>query len=127
MKYLVLLTPASGKSLDDIKTHMVSERRAVWNAYANGVLREFYFSPSPPTVTLIYEANDELALNAELDRLPMIVERLLDRQVVALGPFAQLQALFDESLTRDKARCWFPQLGRQIHRIETPKLLEARI
>ena len=98
MKYLVLLTPAAGKKVEDIAPHMVAEIKAVWESYNNGVLREFYFSPGPPVVTLIYEVADEATLHSELDRLPMIQEHLLDRQVVALGPFVQFQALFDKSL-----------------------------
>lgn len=96
MKYLVLLTLSEGKSLDDVKPHMVSEIRAVWEGYQRNVLREFYFSPDPPTVSLIYEVPNEAALDVELSRLPMIKERLLDHQVVSLGPFMQLQALFDQ-------------------------------
>jgi hypothetical protein len=98
MKYLVLLTPAAGKTVEDVAPYMVEEIKAVWSSYNSAVLREFYFSPSPPTVTLIYEVADEAAVHAELDRLPMIEEKLLDRQVVALGPFVQLQALFGKSL-----------------------------
>lgn len=98
MKYLVLLTPSAGKTLDDIAPHMAAEIKAVWTSYSEGSIREFYFSPSPPIVTLIYELADDATLHAELDRLPMIEEGLLDRQVVALGPFVQLKTLFDKRL-----------------------------
>ncbi|TBU94627.1 superoxide dismutase [Phytopseudomonas dryadis] len=98
MKYLVLLTPSAGSTLEDITPHMAAEIKAVWASYSKGSIREFYFSPNPPTVTLIYELANEATLHAELDLLPMIKEGLLDHQVVALGPFVQLQTLFDKRL-----------------------------
>lgn len=103
MKYLVLLTPSVGKTLDEIVPHMVDEIKAVWADYSEGLIREFYFSPSPPIVTLVYEVPNETMLHAKLDGLPMIEEGLLDRQVVMLGPFTQLQALFDKSLAGSAA------------------------
>ncbi len=98
MKYLALLTPAAGKSVEDITPYIVAEIKAVWASYTSDALREFYFSQSPPIITLIYEVANEASLHAELDRLPMIEEKLLDRQVVALGAFVHLQALFDKNL-----------------------------
>lgn len=98
MKYLVLLTPAAGKKAEDISPHKVAEIKAVWRAYLAGTLREFYFSPAPPTVTLIYEVPDATALERELNGLPLVEFGLLDYQVIQLGPFLQFQALFDQGL-----------------------------
>jgi hypothetical protein len=98
MKYLVLLTPAAGKTAGDFGPHKIAEVNSVWAAYNSGALREFYASPSPTAVTLIYEVPDRAALSLELEKLPMIRAGLLDRQIVQLGPFLQLAALFDKSL-----------------------------
>lgn len=98
MKYLVLLTPAAGAKPEDFAPHKVAEIKAVWSAYAAGTLREFYASASPPVFTLIYEVPDAAALDAELTKLPLIEFSLLDHRVIELGPFQQLQGLFDKSL-----------------------------
>jgi hypothetical protein len=97
VKFLVLLTPAAGKTMADFQPHMVPEIKAVWDSYMAGELREFYFSPDPQVVTLIYEAADLASVHGAIDALPMVEAGLLDRQVVHLGPFNQIQVLFASS------------------------------
>jgi hypothetical protein len=94
MKFLVLLTPSSGKTLDDFMPHMVPEIEAVWASYVGDELREFYFSKDPQVVTLIYELPSSEAVHVAVDALPMVEAGLLDRKVVHLGPFHQIAALF---------------------------------
>jgi hypothetical protein len=94
MKFLVLLTPAEGKTIEDFKPHMVPEIEAVWASYLDDELREFYFSKDPQVVTLIYELPSLEALHRAIDALPTVEAGLLDRQVVHLGPFHQIAALF---------------------------------
>jgi hypothetical protein len=94
MKFLVLLTPVAEKTLDDFKQHMVAEIEAVWASYLGDELREFYFSRDPQVVTLIYELPSAKAVHRAVDALPMVEAGLLDRQVVHLGPFHQIAALF---------------------------------
>lgn len=96
MKFLVLLAPAPGRTLDDFKPHMVPEIEAVWASYLGDELREFYFSKDPQVVTLIYELPSAEAVHGAVDALPMVEAGLLDRQVVQLGPFHQIAALFAE-------------------------------
>ncbi len=85
MKFLVLLTPAEGKMIEDFKPHMVPEIEAVWTSYLGDELREFYFSKDPQIVTLIYELPALEAVHHAVDALPMVEAGLLDRQVVHLG------------------------------------------
>jgi hypothetical protein len=94
MKFLVMLTPSAGKTLDNFMPHMVPEIEAVWASYLGDELREFYFSANPQVVTLIYELPSIEAVHAAVDALPMVKVGLLDRQVVHLGPFHQIAALF---------------------------------
>lgn len=104
MKFLVLLTPAEGKTIDDFKPHMVPEIEAVWSSYLGGELREFYFSKDPQVVTLIYELPSLEAVHRAVDALPMVEVGLLDRQVVHLGPFHQIAALFAKPAGRRELR-----------------------
>src|ERR1700760_3670809 len=94
MKFLVLLTPAKGKTIEDFKPHMVPEIEAVWTSYLSDELREFYFSKDPQVVTLIYELPSLEAVVRALDALPMVEVGLLERDVVHLGPFHQIASLF---------------------------------
>ncbi|GBR09659.1 hypothetical protein [Gluconobacter frateurii] len=98
MKYLVLLTPVAGKTPDQFAAHMVAEIKHVWESYTAGELREFYFSPDPQAVTLIYEMADRAAVEREVTSLPLIKAGLLDAQIVQLGSFPQLSVLFDKAL-----------------------------
>ncbi len=94
MKFLVLLTPAKGKTIEDFKPHMVPEIEAVWTSYLGDELREFYFSRDPRVVTLIYEQPSLEAVHRAVGALPMVGVGLLERHVVHLGPFHQIAALF---------------------------------
>ena len=94
MKFLVLLTPSSGKTLDEFKPHIMPEIEAVWASYLGDELREFFFSKDPQVITLIYELPSIEAVHRAVDALPMVEAGLLDRQVVHLGPFHQIAALF---------------------------------
>ncbi len=97
MKIMALLTPSAGKTMADVGPHLVEEEKAVWADYKAGFLREFYFQPDPPAATLIFEAASASDVEAKLRTYPMIAAGLLDMQFVTLGPWAQLEALFDKA------------------------------
>lgn len=71
MKFMVLLTPVAGKTPDQFAAHMIAEIKHVWESYTAGELREFYFSPDPQAVTLIYEMADRTAVEREVASLPL--------------------------------------------------------
>ncbi|CPR14088.1 hypothetical protein JMY81_12305 [Brenneria goodwinii] len=98
MKFLALLTPAPHRAMSEFGPFLIEEEQVVWAAYRDGKLREFYFQSAPTVITLVYEVKDEAALHAELDSLPMIKAGLLERQVIALGPWLPLEVVFDKSL-----------------------------
>ena len=98
MKYLALLTPTSTAKREDFGPLMIAEEKIVWAAYCAGRLREFYIQPNPTVVSLIFEAPDRAAVDADLDLLPMMKAGLLDRRVVEMGPWQPLEALFDKRL-----------------------------
>ena len=98
MKFLALLKPSATAKMEDFGPLFVDEEKSVWTAYRAGRLREFYFQPNPMTATLVFEAADSAAVHTELDQLPMMKAGLLDRQVVELGPWQPLEALFDKTL-----------------------------
>jgi hypothetical protein len=98
MKFLALLTLTPGTEIPQLGPHMVAELQSVWAGYKSGRLREIYFSPSPPVVTIMYEAADLTTVERDLAQLPMVDARLLAARIVPLGPMLQFEALFDKSL-----------------------------
>lgn len=97
MKILALLTMATGADRAAFGPLLVSEEQVLWAAYREGVLREWYFQPEPLAVTLIYEAADVIAVERQVDALPMVQAGLLDRRIVTLGPWIPLEVMFDAS------------------------------
>jgi muconolactone delta-isomerase len=95
MKILVLLTPAAGKLPADFAAHVVAEEVALWPLYKQGLVREMYFQPEPITVSLVFEAPSLKEVEAALKGLPMVRENLFDVRLVKLGPWANLEVLFD--------------------------------
>jgi hypothetical protein len=94
MRYLAILKPIDGKPVEEIKALMVPELRTMWDAYKAGRLREFYFSATPPVVTLVYEVADADSARRELNELPLVAKGLLDYHLIEQGPFPQFEVLF---------------------------------
>ena len=95
MKILALLTPAEGASPGDFGPYFVAEEKAVWALYKAGTLRELYFQPEPVAVSLVFEGATKAEVRAAIDGFPMVKAGLLDIQLVALGPWVPLEALFE--------------------------------
>lgn len=95
MKILALLTPVAGKTGADFQPLMVAEEKAVWALYRAGTLREMYFQPDPVIVSLVFEAGNPTEVDAALQSFPMVQAGLLEIQIVTLGPWMPLEALFE--------------------------------
>ena len=78
MKILALLTPASGRTLDEFRPHVVVEEAALWPMYRAGLVREMHFQPEPLTVALTFEAAGKPEVEAALARLPMVTAGLFN-------------------------------------------------
>ena len=98
MKIMALLTMAAGADRTAFGPLLVPEEQALWAAYREGILREWYFQPEPLAVTLIYEAANVTAVEHQIDALPMVQAGLLDLRIVTLGPWLPLEVMFDASL-----------------------------
>lgn len=98
MKYLVLLTPAETFAIDKVKPLLLEEERVVWAAYKKGCLREWYIQFEPLTVTFVFEADNPEVVQSELQQLPLVRAALLNQQIIALGPWVQIEMLFDKKL-----------------------------
>jgi hypothetical protein len=94
MHIQAILTPKAGKTADDFGPYVVDEEKAVWSAYQRGAIRAMHFQPEPITVSLSFEVADKLAAQAEVEQLPMVKAGLFDMQLIEMGHWAPLQALF---------------------------------
>ena len=103
MKYLVLLTPTEGHEFNEFEPFLLEEEKAVWSAYRDGRLREWYIQFEPLTVTFIFEADNVEAVRAELALFPLVSAGLLDHRIIALGPWVQIEKLFDKRFVQSDA------------------------
>ncbi len=95
MKFLVLPKPIEGVRREALEEHAADEIRAVWNLYAQGIVREFYTRPAEPgRVVLMLECAGVDAARDALATLPFARLRLIDFDLIPLAPFAGLARLF---------------------------------
>lgn len=94
MRILALLRPAAGHTLAEMQPLIVAEEIVVWDACKRGVLRDMAVQNEPPRVSLFFEASDKQAVSDELSRLPMMRAGLLDAELIELGFWWPLEALF---------------------------------
>ena len=96
MKILALSVRQPGVSFDDIQRLQIPEVTMVWQMQQEGFLREIYFDAQRPAVVLVLEATNLDAARARLADLPMVAGGLIDFDLIHLGHYGQLQALFSE-------------------------------
>ncbi len=94
MKFIALLTPRPGRRQDQFLRLSVDEERRVWQLYTRDVIRQMYFQPEPLRVSLEFEADSSEAVHEHLASLPMVEADLFHIDVVRLGPWLPLTALF---------------------------------
>jgi hypothetical protein len=94
MRILALLRTAPGRTMTEMRPLIVAEEIVVWDAYRRGVLREMALQNDPLCVALFFEAPDKTTVSEELSHLPMMKAGLLDAELIELGPWWPLEALF---------------------------------
>lgn len=98
MRYLVLLTPTADADASQFEPYRIEEERRLWEQYASGVVRHMYFQERPLRVVLDFEADSRELVEAQLATLPMIAAGLFEIDIVQLGPWLPLAALFGEQM-----------------------------
>ena len=94
MKLLCLDIPQPGASLEKYQPHMLDEVRHTWELYKSGVVRDIYFRQDRPGVAIIAECDSVEAARNVLREFPLAQARLIDWEVIPIGPFANWEALF---------------------------------
>lgn len=94
MKLLCLDIPQPGATMAQYQPHMVDEARHAWQLYKGGILREMYFRQDRPGVAFIAEADSVEAARQALQGFPLAKARLIDWDIIPLGPFVNWELLF---------------------------------
>lgn len=98
MKILVMPKPIPGIPREDLLKHAPDEVRAIWILYEQGICREFYTRVNEPgRVVLMLECASVEAAQEVLATLPFARLRLIDFDVIPLGPFNGLAQLFQQA------------------------------
>lgn len=78
----------------DIYPHLRDEAGRAWELYNQGVIREMYFKTEHGGAVLMMECADKDEARRMLDTLPLVQAKLVDFDIIPLGPFMPLGMLF---------------------------------
>ena len=96
MKLLAISRRAEGATGADIARLQRAEVAAVWAMLGDGFIREIYFDAARPAVILVLEADGPDDALARLGTLPMAEAGVIGFDLLTLGPYRQIEALFAE-------------------------------
>ena len=94
MKFLCLDRPLPGATLEKYQPHLENEVRHTWESYKSGVVRDIYFRQDRPGVAIFLECASLDAANKVLAEFPLAKAKLIEFEVIPLGPFANWELLF---------------------------------
>jgi hypothetical protein len=98
MKILVMPKPRPDVSREALLPHAADEIHAVWQLYAQGIVREFYDRANEPgRVVLMLEAASAEAAWEALGTLPFARLHLIDFDVIPLAPFGGVTRLAQQA------------------------------
>ena len=95
MKILVLAKRREAVPLEQMRPHFKAEVEAVWDLYAQGIVREFYTRADQggPAILTVESETVEAAQKA-LAKLPLVELKMIDLDLIPLAPFNNLTQLF---------------------------------
>ena len=95
MKVLAIARVDPRTTLETIQPYLAEEVTYAWELYKAGTLRELYSCRDRRLgVVFVLECNDAEEARRALDGLPFVREKLIDFEVIPLGPFSYFEMLF---------------------------------
>lgn len=95
MKILVLPKPREDVPRDVLQQYAAEEIQAVWDLYAQGIVREFYVRAAEPgRVVLVVESATAESAKEALVALPFVRHDMIELELIPLAPFVGLTRLF---------------------------------
>jgi hypothetical protein len=97
MKILAIAKVDPQTTPEKIKPFLEAEVQHAWKLYKEGTVREMYSCPDRRLgVVFVLECGSADAAKKSLDELPFVREKLIDFEIVPLGPFSYFEMLFSK-------------------------------
>lgn len=93
MKILAIEKEMPGVLDTDYQPFMEAEARKAWELQQEGLIRELYFTDEHCAV-LILEARDKAHAREIVDQLPLVQQKLIDFELLALTAYPGFARLF---------------------------------
>jgi hypothetical protein len=90
---LVILTPKTGVTPQQIMAVIPAEIRATVQLYLDGKIRQWYSRGDGKGVIFLVDAKTEDEARATMETLPLAKEQLMDHEYIPVGPLMPLRAL----------------------------------
>ena len=90
---LVILTPKTGVTPQQIMAVIPEEIRATVKLYLDGKIRQWYSRGDGKGVIFLVDAKTEEEARAIMEALPLAKEQLMDHEYIPVGPLMPLRAL----------------------------------
>ncbi len=95
MKILAIAKVDPRTTPGSIQPHLEAEVRHAWKLYKEGAVREMYTCQDRRLgVVFILECGGVDEARKILDELPFVREKLIDFEIIPLGPFSYFETLF---------------------------------
>src|SRR5215510_65843 len=90
---LVILTPKTGVTPEQIMAVIPQEIQATVKLYLDGKIRQWYSRGDGKGVVFLVDAKSKDEARALMETLPLAKEQLMDHQYIPVGPLMPLKAL----------------------------------
>ena len=95
MKILAIAKVDPQTTPEKIRPYLEAEVKHAWKLYKEGALREMYSCQDRPLgVVFVLECDSVDEARKNLDELPFVREKLIDFEIIPLGPFSYFEMLF---------------------------------
>jgi hypothetical protein len=97
---MVILTPSSGVTRQQIMNIMPAEIRATVKLYLDGKIRQWYSKGDGKGVIFLIDAKTVEDAHAIINTMPLSTENLVDHEYIPVGPLLPLTALIGTGAAR---------------------------
>lgn len=95
MKILTIEKELQNVQSSDYQPFLEAEARKAWELQQEGLIRELYFTDDQCAV-LVLEARDKAHAREIVDQLPLVQQKLIDFELLALTAYPVFSRLFKE-------------------------------
>jgi hypothetical protein len=94
MKILAIAKVDPETTLEKMQPYLEAEAKHAWKLYKEGTFREVYARQDRLGVVFVLECSSVDEARTILDELPFVREKLIDFELIPLGPFFHFEMLF---------------------------------